>query len=1355
MKARWALLNDRKYYEKRRTDMVGKILTKRLRQIAVLLILGICSTAYGEIYKYITLEDGLSSRNVYAVQQSNGGFMWFLTDNGIDRYDGSEVTNYTLNVSGQKFTEYSTSRLIYDNVEDNLWLVTNLGRVVRYNRRFNDFEVMYLPQIDSERSAVLKSAVSPIDRQGNIWIFVSDEAFCYNIRTLEGRHLRLDAPADISSYSAILSKNDSTLFVGTQGGIYIGQIKGDCISIRPIEALHPYCINANTLYYHRNTGTLLIGSEDEGIYAFKEYSQKVIYDEKVLPDVRVTKIIPTNNSHDVLFSTNAACVFRMNIHECIPEPFLSADFTTNYRMNTDNVADICIDRDGQLWMCSFPQGLTIYNESYPDFNWVKRSLIKTNTLNNNSVDCIIEDNDHDLWYATDNGISLYQAKTKEWHTMLSIADKATNRNHYFLTLCEAEPGVVLAGGYAAGIYVIHKHNKEAHFVKPDLITPEKYIQTMCLDRYNHTIWMGGENQLINISYIDGRIKVNYAEVFGGINYITERDTETLWVGTKDGLYKFNKHTHEKQRIDLPLERFKVNTIHQDPDGTLYIGTHHNGLLVYNEKDNYYHKYDKSNSALTNDCLKCIVSANNGSLFISSDAGIVRYDKRTRKITTWTSDQGLQNINFSIRAGICTSNETMMFGGDNGVIEIRANSRLPHVYKGTLVLSDLYIDNMRITPAHEKSPIKDAVDNVTKIRLNDSQRNAAIKVKCINHIYPSDCIVKWTFDNPKDAATQWHPLNEDKLITFNGLNAGKYSLTIQTVSKESGNTLDERTLGVIIRPPFYFSFVGLLIELCILVLIFFLVRKYYMSANAIHISNDKINFFINTAHDIRTPLALIKAPLEELNRSETLGVEEREAVSMALRNTNTLSQMTDSVMHYELASIEKGITRIERHEAVAYFQTQIDKISCLAETRHQTIVFEHPEEEFAIWVDTRKLNSIIQNLLSNAIKYSDDGGTITLKLYCDHKHWGFRVVDNGIGISDEEKKKLFRQMFRATNAINAKTFGCGIGLMSIHKYVKQMKGRIVVDSVLDRGADFHLRFPRGKEHYDALTTEFVDCPTQTSADLPYSAALLKEEQLAGVPDDQRHRLLIVEDNPEMLGYLKRLFDKDFIVHTATNGREALSKLPYVQPLIVLSDVMMPEMRGDDLCVSIKSNIDTSHIAVVLISALSDQQSIINGLSVKADAYVTKPFDTKILQLTINNLVESRLQLRQQLATLEPVGEGLPDTTSELDLKLMAEMKEIIERHLADNDFTVDTLAYELRVSRTSLYNKIKGLTGNTPSDLIRIYRIGKAKTMLRERQRTVTEVAETVGFSDLKYFREVFKKTTGMTPSEYAKGRNNA
>ena len=380
-----------------------------------------------------------------------------------------------------------------------------------------------------------------------------------------------------------------------------------------------------------------------------------------------------------------------------------------------------------------------------------------------------------------------------------------------------------------------------------------------------------------------------------------------------------------------------------------------------------------------------------------------------------------------------------------------------------------------------------------------------------------------------------------------------------------------------------------------------------------------------------------------------------------------------------------------------------------------------------------------------MKYSPNDSTITLSLYRNEHNWGFHVVDCGIGISSKEQRKLFKQFFRGTNAINAKIAGSGIGLLSIGRYVKQLHGSIEVKSQVDCGSDFHVSFPLGKSHYKSQITEFIE---DAASEIITEPAVLPPHYAVEPADEHRHRLLIVEDNPEMLGYLKRLFDKDF---TATNGKEALSKLPYVQPLIVLSDVMMPEMRGDDLCVSIKSNIDTSHIAVVLVSALSDQQSIINGLSVKADAYVTKPFDTKVLQLTINNLVENRLLLRRQLMSLEETNENLPDVASEMDIKLIGELKAIIERNFSDSSFTVDALAYDLRVSRTTLYNKVKGLTGNTPSDLIRIYRINKAKILLRDHHHTVADVADQVGFTDLKHFREVFKKTVGVTPSEYAKG----
>ena len=1318
-----------------------------MKRLLGLVLLAAClpfTAAFGQIYKYIGLDDGLSSRSTYAVQQANGGFMWFLTDNGIDRYDGSNMTKYTIRIAGQKFTEYSTSRLVYDAANDNILVVTGLGRVLQYDRRDNAFRVMYSPTISASKADISECAISPIDERGNIWILIGDEAFSYNVRTKQGTRLAMETNGVAPTFSAVVPKDSVTLYIGSKQGVCIGHVDKGKLTLEAIPETMRHGFNVNTLYYNVRHATLLIGTEDAGIGAFREHTGEVIHHKEALPDMRVTKILPCGNDDEVIFSTNAACVYRMSMEQCMPTPYLEADFATDYHMNTDNVADMCFDKDGQLWLCSFPKGLTVYNGQYPGFNWLRRSNLSNNTLTDNSINCILEDKGNDLWFATDNGISLYCRSTKQWHTLLSKADESPNPNHHFLTLCEVKPGTIMVGGYASGIYIVDKGTHRARFVKPASMAPEKYIQTMYRDPADGSIWMGGENQLFNISY-DTDMRVNYAEVFGGINYITQKDSEHLWIGTKEGLYVFNKRSHEKRRIELPLERFKVNTLFQDADGTIYIGTHHHGLLVYNEEENYYHWYNKKNSALTDDCMKCIINARNGSLYISSNGGIVRFNKNTKRITTWSSDQGMQGINFGIRSGIRTNRNTILFGGDQGAIEISEEASLPHIYQANLILADLYIGNTRVNPNDKKSPLTDALNETTLLNLRHSQRDAAIKVKNINHIYPTDCQIAWTTDRDLDNAT-WHELNEDNFITLNRLKPGNYVMTIRSTSKEAGQVLDEHSLKLSIKPPYYFSLWGIAIELAILILAFVLVIKITKASSAMHVSDEKVKFFINTAHDLRTPITLIKAPLEELSESATLTTNEKESIALALRNTNTLAEMTDKAMRYEIESIEKGMLRVECHEAIAHIGKQIERWKMLAQIKQQQIAYIHPDTPFNIWVDARKLNSIIQNLLSNAIKYSREKSTITVTLYEEEKAWGFHVADSGIGIDEQEQKKLFHQLFRGSNAINAKVAGSGIGLLSIGRYIKSMKGKIEVSSQLNKGSDFHVRFPLGKEHYDAHTTLFIEKPHEDNTPQPMQPCT--EEAVDGM--DNRTRLLIVEDNPELLAYLTKIFEKEYRVYTATNGKEALAKLHYIQPLIVLSDVMMPEMRGDDLCVSIKSNIDTSHMAVVLISALSDQQSIINGLSVKADAYVTKPFDMKVLQLTLRNLVESRQKLRERLASLEDINENIADTTSELDLKLMKELKEVISANLDKADFTVDTLAYELRVSRTTLYNKVKGLTGNTPSDLIREARINKAKKLLSEHRYQIVEVGEMVGFADQKYFREVFKKSIGMTPSEYAK-----
>ena len=289
------------------------------------IVLSASSPIYGQIYKYVGIDDGLSSRNVYAVLQSNDGFMWCLTDMGIDRYDGTEVNRYTLTINGVKFTEYSSCRFRYDRTTDNLWLITSGGKVIQYVRRNNNFEVMYSPDIQYRRSDIIRCVASPIDSEGNLWLLVGEQAFRYNVYTNEGHEMTLLCKDSDIAFATIASVGDSTLYIGAKGGVYRGIVSKEAIEVLPIPELQHTRINVNTFYYSEAFKTLLIGTEDAGILAYRESTGELIHHKDLLPDVRVTRIIPYSDDTEVLFSTNAACVFRMALDDCVPQRYLSAD----------------------------------------------------------------------------------------------------------------------------------------------------------------------------------------------------------------------------------------------------------------------------------------------------------------------------------------------------------------------------------------------------------------------------------------------------------------------------------------------------------------------------------------------------------------------------------------------------------------------------------------------------------------------------------------------------------------------------------------------------------------------------------------------------------------------------------------------------------------------------------------------------------------------------------------------------------------------------------------------------------------------------------------------------------------------
>lgn len=532
------------------------------------------------------------------------------------------------------------------------------------------------------------------------------------------------------------------------------------------------------------------------------------------------------------------------------------------------------------------------------------------------------------------------------------------------------------------------------------------------------------------------------------------------------------------------------------------------------------------------------------------------------------------------------------------------------------------------------------------------------------------------------------------------------------------------------------------------------------------SDEKIRFFINTAHDIRTPLTLIKAPLEEIIEREQLTDTGQSNLQTALRNVNALLRLTNNLINFERADTYSGNLYVAEYELNTYMEETIDAFRSYANIKHIDLTYESNFRYLNVWLDKDKMDSILKNILSNAVKYTPEGGRVHISVLETEDNWSIEVKDTGIGIPAAEQKKLFKMHFRGSNAVNSKITGSGIGLLLVGKLVRLHKGKLSFSSTEGKGFCIKITFPKGRKHFRKATQipqpanervvySAAGVPVNTSTTTPSTSGITHDKAEQQPPRNSNfQKILIVEDNDELREYLRGTLAEQYTMQVCSNGTEALTIAKEYMPDLIISDVMMPEMRGDELCRTLKSNIETSHIPIILLTALNTDKNIIEGLQSGADEYLVKPFNIGILRATIANLLANRALLRRKYASLDLNDEknstDCINCSTNLDWKFIATVKKSVEDNMDNPSFNVDMLCNLLNMSRTSFYNKIKALTDQAPADYVRLIRLERAARLLKEQQHTITEISEMTGFSDAKYFREVFKKHFNMSPSQYAK-----
>lgn len=1314
--------------------------------ITSLIFLLLSLTVSSQTYKYIGIEEGLSNQKIYKIQKDARGYMWFLTHVGIDQYNGKEIKHYKLREGNRELDPLLNINWTFLDKTGTLLVTGKQGRIFRYDSGHDRFVQIYNMYNYWNKDYHAFVRYSYIDQEDNVWLCGKSAIHLFNIESGQKQQIS----NRLGNITCIEQINSEHFFIGTDKRIYLAKLENGNLKELSCGKLGMMDMHVHELYLHRTANKLFIGTFEKGVYIYDLNSQKIVRPEVELTDVNITRISPLNTK-ELLVATEGAGVHKLNIDTYETDPYIIANYGSYNEMDGNIINDVYVDNEQRIWLSNYPTGITVRNNQYTNYNWIKHSIGNRQSLVNNQVNSIIEDSDGDLWFGTSNGISLYDSKQKQWRSFLSSFNHGLkDQNRIFITLCEVSPGIIWAGGYASGIFQITKKNGNIEYLTPAQsfhlnVRADKYIRDIKKDRYG-CIWSGGYYNLkcFNLKTRQGRLYPG----LGSVTAIEEKDSTSMWIGTSTNLFLLDRNSGKYHEIPLPGGATYIYTLHQEDNGLLYIGTSGSGLFTYDPvKESISAHYHTGNSPLVSNSIYVILPTKDGNILMSTENGISIFSPTNRQFRNWTRGQGLMSTCFNAGSGVLRANGNTVFGSTDGALEFPPNIEMPKTGDSHMIFSDFRIFYQTVYPNDPNSPLTKDIDQIEKLNLKYMQNTFSIRVSSINYDYPSDILYTWQLEGFYDG---WTTPSDEGTIRFTNVAPGTYTLRVRSVSKEDNkHVLQERILKITVAHPVWLSFWAICIYVLTIILATYVIFRLHSMRREKKASDERTRFFINTAHDIRTPLTLIKAPLEEIQQKENLSEESQANMLTAMKNVDTLIRLTTNLINFSKANVYSSSLRISEHELNTYMEGIYHAFYSYAEAKQIKLDYKSNFEYQNVWFDKEKMDSITKNLISNAIKYTPAHGEVHIITRHDKDNWSLEITDTGIGIPAKEQKKLFKLHFRGSNAINAKITGSGIGLMLVWKLVRIHKGKISIESVENKGT--RVKFPQKQFRSQQVPTKTVQqenvVPVSPSAVSPHT---YKDQYRQHVQNAQR--ILVVEDHDDLREYLSHTLSEAYQVETCTNGKEALKIIPEFKPDLVLSDIMMPEMRGDELCSAIKNNILTSHIPVILLTALNDEKNIVEGLETGADKYLIKPFNIGILKASIANILTNRALLRSKYAEMELHNDSISiNYSNTLDQQFLEAVKETITENLENSGFNVESLCASQNMSRSSFYNKLKALTDQAPADYIRLIRLKRAAQLLSEGQYNISEISDMTGFNDVKYFREVFKKYYKISPSGYSKG----
>ncbi|NDV80887.1 two-component regulator propeller domain-containing protein [Bacteroides sp. 51] len=1256
---------------------------------------------------------GISMREVSSVCKDDNGFIWASSKNGVLRITEGNYRIYQLpyisaNVLSVKVI-YSKGRLI---------AFTNNGQLFIYNELYDRFDVYLDLRVPTDNLYITVEKIVT-DHEQALWIASSAGLYQY-------KNEQLHAVKELSKETYSIDWYDKDhLFAATEDGLYLLNIH--TLDQKRMYRINNHNIRFSTIYYDKSIARLWVGTLFDGLYYYDlNKNQLEGTSIKDFPKQPIG-VIEANTDSTLLVGIDGQGIWEINRNGDSVLNIYKEDGDNPSSLCGDGVYDVFCDDKKRIWVATYSGGLSYFDQESPLVSQITHQINNPYSLGNNNVNNVLEDSRGNIWFATNNGISRWKVSTNQWDTYYK---NTYEQAQVFHALCEDDQGNIWAGTYSSGLYILDGENgKELahHSPHTDSESAGKFIFDIFKDSEGD-IWLGSVRGYL-ACYVS---KEKRFRLYPGqpVRSFAELSSGKMLLACSYALLLFDKQT---ETIDYLADHLTQDIL--ITDSIIWIGTGGDGLIRYNYSDRTSRKITTEDGLPSNFVNSILYT--DGHLWLGTEGGLCRYNPATSAIDVYSSIFALSSISFNINASTKLKNGEMVWGTNNGAVMFNPNVLHHAQLNGRIFLQDIYISGRSIK---ENSDIlRDIpVDKQTEFSLKHNQNNIAIELLPIG-VSSSASKFSWKMEGLDQ---DWTSPSNLKLINYTNIPSGNFRLMVRMYNNSLSQIVDERMLYVHIIPPYWQTWWFRIIVFFILASIAYFSLKFYINRLKQLHAEDKIRFFTNTAHDIRTSLTLINAPIEELNKEETLSNRGRYYLDLATEQSGRLSFVATQLLDFQKVDIGKGQLFLVMADVVNLVCRRKTMFESAAGRKNVRLEFTSNQEHFVTAVDEIKMEKVIDNLISNAIKYSHPDGNVEIKLLCNTKEWVLEVKDYGLGISENAKKKLFREFYRGDNIVNSKMVGSGIGLLLVKNYVNMHQGHVFLESKENEGASFCITIPY-KEVADALSSSTDSTPIIFTA-TDYPSDVTDINSLAGT----HAHILIVEDNNDLQNFLKVSLQERYRISIANDGVEAWDLIRQEAPDLIISDIMMPHMDGFELCRLIKSTFETSHIPVILLTALSEKVHLLEGLGLGAEDYITKPFDMAILSQRITSIIKNREAVRNKvLGRVEQSDSKQPIFSNKLNDQFVKKALEVIQHNMDNTDFGKDEFASSMNVSTSLLYKKIKSLTGQSPVDFIKTIRLNHALELLKSRQYTITEVSEYCGFSSISYFSTVFKKHFGKPPTE--------